>query len=370
MIGRAMTAENFFSRPAPLSLSDLISIVSVTVPSDADRLVLIADVAPLDRAAPSELSFFDNPKYRDQLIATKAGFCLVAHRFRDLVPAQTVALVSASPYSDFARIAAHFYPSAMVLGSAFLTSGISPSAIIHPDAKVEDGVTIDPGVVIGPFAHIGAGTLLAANTVIGPHVRIGRHCQIGSNCSITHALIGNQVTIHGGCRIGQDGFGFAIGRSSHLKVPQLGRVILQDHVDLGANVCIDRGTVRDTVIGEGTKIDNLGQIGHNVVIGRHCLIAGQVGIAGSTVLEDFVIVGGKVGMNGHIRIGEGSQIAGGSNIVDNLVARSKVGGSPARPIKEWFRQIAILDRLIRDKKMTSALMISGGDKDGRDGGVE
>jgi UDP-3-O-[3-hydroxymyristoyl] glucosamine N-acyltransferase len=201
-------------------------------------------------------------------------------------------------------------------------------------------------------------------------VRIGRNCQIGPNCSITHALIGNHVTIHGGVRVGQDGFGFAIGRASHLKVPQLGRVILQDHVDLGANVCIDRGTVRDTVIGEGTKIDNLGQVGHNVVIGRHCLIAGHVGIAGSTEIEDFVIVGGKVGFNGHIRIGAGTQIAGGSNVSESVPAGSRIGGTPARPLKEWFRQIAILDRLVRDRKMGAALLSSGQSHDHNVGEVE
>ena len=180
-------------------------------------------------------------------------------------------------------------------------------------------------------------------------------------------MIGNDVTIHSGVRIGQDGFGFAIGQSSHLKVPQLGRVILQDRVDLGANVCIDRGTVRDTVIGEGTKIDNLGQIGHNVTIGRHCLIAGQVGIAGSTEIEDFVIIGGKVGINGHIRIGARTQIAGSSNVGDNIPPGSRVGGTPTRPVKEWFRQVAILDRLARDKTLIAALMSWSGDKNSKQG---
>lgn len=362
-----MTAENFFSRPAALSLSDLIAIVSVSLPSGTNMDLKIHDVAPLDQATSCDLSFFDNSKYRDQLIATRAGFCVVAQRFADLVPHHTIALISAQPYQDFARIAAHLYPQSMRLGSAFATTGLSPSAIIHPEARIESDVTIDPGVVIGPHAEIGQGTTIAANTVIGPHVRIGRNCQIGPNCSITHALIGNHVTLHGGVRLGQDGFGFAIGRNMHLKVPQLGRVILQDHVDLGANVCIDRGTVRDTVIGEGTKIDNLGQIGHNVTIGRHCLIAGQVGIAGSTEIEDFVIIGGKVGMNGHIRIGAGTQIAGGSNVVDNLPAGSKVGGTPARPIKEWFRQIATLDRLVRDRKLGAAVLASGQEQDSKQG---
>lgn len=358
-----MTAENFFSRPSALSLSDLIAIVAVSLPANTNLDGLIHNVAPLDQATALDLSFFDNSKYRGQLATTRAGYCLVSQRFVHLVPSGTVALVSAEPYMDFARIAAHLYPASLHLGSAFLAAGISPSAIVHPHAKIEPDVTIDPGVVVGPHAQIGQGTTIAANTVIGPGVCIGRKCQIGPNCSISHALIGNHVTLHGGVRIGQDGFGFAIGRHAHLKVPQLGRVVLQDHVDHGANVCVDRGTVRDTVIGEGTKIDNLGQVGHNVVIGRHCLIAGQVGIAGSTEIEDFVIVGGKVGFNGHIRIGSGTQIAGGSNVSESVAAGSRIGGTPARPLKEWFRQIAILDRLVRDRKIGSALLLSGQKQD-------
>jgi UDP-3-O-[3-hydroxymyristoyl] glucosamine N-acyltransferase len=191
--------------------------------------------------------------------------------------------------------------------------------------------------------------VIAAHAVIGPGVRIGRDCSIGPHASLLHALVGNGVIIHGGARIGQDGFGYAMGPKGHMKVPQTGRVIIQDKVEIGANSTIDRGASRDTVIGEGTKIDNLVQIAHNVVIGRHCVIVAQVGISGSTTLEDFVVLGGQVGVVGHLRIGAGSQIAGSSNIADDVPPGSRWGGTPAKPIRQWFREINTLAALAKKK---------------------
>ena len=170
--------------------------------------------------------------------------------------------------------------------------GVAPGAIVHPTARLEENVTVDPTALVGPSAEIGAGTVICASAVIGPSVRIGRDCAIGAGVTVQHALVGNRVILHAGARIGQDGFGFAMGPGGHLKVPQIGRVIIQDDVEIGANTTIDRGHNRDTVVGEGTKIDNLVMIGHNVVIGRHCIIVGQVGISGSTTLQDYVVAGG------------------------------------------------------------------------------
>jgi UDP-3-O-[3-hydroxymyristoyl] glucosamine N-acyltransferase len=206
-------------------------------------------------------------------------------------------------------------------------------------------VKLEQGAVVGREAQIGRGTTIAAGAVIGYRVAIGRGGYVGPAASVTHALIGDRVILHAGVRIGQDGFGFAMGPGGHLKVPQIGRVIIQDDVEIGANSCIDRGALKDTVIGEGTKIDNLVQIGHNVVIGRHCVIAGQAGISGSSELGDFVVMGGQSGMVGHIRIGPGAQIGGASHPKGDVAPGARMGGTPAMPLTEWARQLAFLKRL-------------------------
>ena len=306
---------------------------------------MIVSVAALDRAGPGDLTFFENAAYAHQARVTAASACFVGPRFLDKLNPSVPALISLQPYRDFAAIAGRLFPSALRPGSLFGSQGVSPAAYVHPDAKLEDDVTVDPGAVIAPGAEIGAGTVVGPGAVIGPSVTVGRQCSIGPHASIMCAHIGNRVILHGGCRIGQDGFGFAMGRQGHLKVPQIGRVIVQDDVEIGAGSCVDRGATRDTVIGEGTKIDNQVQIGHNVVIGRHCVIVSQVGISGSAILEDFVVLGGHVGVVGHVRIGAGSQIAGSSNVKDDVPPGSIWGGTPAKPLKEWFREMAWLRRM-------------------------
>ncbi len=272
------------------------------------------------RPGHGSLAFLDNPKYVDDLAATHATACLVKPRYAARVPPATLALVTAEACARFARVLAQLYPDALLPGAVFDSTGESPGADIHPEARLEPDVIVDPGAVIGPYAEIGSGTLVGANAVIGPDVRIGRDCAIGPNASIANALIGDRVIIHTGVRIGQDGFGYIAGPSGHIKVPQIGRVIIQDDVEIGANTTIDRGSTRDTVIGEGTKIDNLVQIGHNVHIGRHCLIVAQVGISGATELGDFVGVGGQAGFTSHLEIGTGAQIAAQSGVIDDLPA--------------------------------------------------
>jgi UDP-3-O-[3-hydroxymyristoyl] glucosamine N-acyltransferase len=244
-----------------------------------------------------------------------------------------------------------FYPDALKTQAAVadgMDRGASVSSI-HPSATLEPGATVEPGAVVGAEAHIGRGTTVAAGSVIGFRVHIGRNCYVGPNASITHALIGNDVTVHAGVAIGQDGFGFAMGKNGHLKVPQIGRVIVQDGVEIGANTTIDRGALRDTVIGEGTKIDNLVQIGHNVVIGRHCVIVAQTGISGSAELGDFVALGGQVGVVGHVKIGAGAQIAASSNVRGDVPPGVRWGGTPAKPVRLWLRELALLQRLAERK---------------------
>jgi UDP-3-O-[3-hydroxymyristoyl] glucosamine N-acyltransferase len=339
-----MEHPGFFERAAPFRLQALAEKVGAQLAQGADPDTLIHDVKPLLDAGAGELSFFDNRKYLPQLQATRASACLVAPGFADRVPKGTSILLSGRPYRAFALALQHFYPDALTPKAAMSASGDPP---IHPTARLEEDVRVEPGAVIGREAQIGRGTTVAAGAVIGYRVTVGRGCYIGAGASVTHALVGDRVLLHAGVRIGQDGFGFAMGAGGHLKVPQVGRVIIQDDVEIGANSCVDRGALKDTIIGEGTKIDNLVQIGHNVVIGRHCVIVGQTGISGSTELGDFVVMGGQSGAVGHIKIGTGAQIAGGSHPKDDVPAGARMGGTPAVPMLEYGRQIAAIKRLGR-----------------------
>lgn len=340
-----MSDAVFFAPRASLTLAAVAETAGIGLPERADPDAPITGAAPLESAGPGDLAYMDNARYGDALSQTRAGACLVSQRFAGRVPAATVALVVRDPYSIYARLLAALHPEAMRPGSLFAAAGVSPGAHVHPEARLEERVCVDPGAVIGPGAEVGSGTVVGPNAVLGPGVRVGRECSIGAGATLTHALVGNRVIVHPGARIGQDGFGFAMGAGGHLKVPQIGRVIVQDDVEIGANTTIDRGASRDTVIGEGTKIDNLVQIAHNVVIGRHCVIVSGVGISGSTTLEDYVVLGGQVGVVGHLRIGAGSQIAGSSNVNRDVPPGSRWGGTPAKPVRTWFRELTTLARL-------------------------
>ena len=226
-------------------------------------------------------------------------------------------------------------------------TSISNAAFLGQDVKTEKDVIIEPSCVVGPNASIGEGSHILAGSVIGANVQIGRNCTIGPSATITHTFIGDGVIIHPGVAIGQDGFGFAMGPSGHKKVPQIGRVIIQDDVEIGANTTIDRGANRDTIIGEGSKIDNLVQIGHNVVLGRHCIIVGLVGISGSATLGDFVVVAGQAGIIGHVTVGSGAQIGGGSGVHRDVEPGEKIMGYPSIPADLWMHKAA---KTVREAK--------------------
>ncbi len=337
-----MEHPGFYDRAGPFALSVVAKAAEAEMPPGADPHRLIEDVRPLSDAAASHLSFLDNKKYLPQLAGSSAGACLVEPAFAARVGAGTIALVTRAPYRGFALALALFYPQAM----RPLVCGPFARLPVDPSAVLEDGVIIEPGAIIGPQVVIGRGTIVAAGAVVGYRCTIGRDCFIGPTATVTHALIGDRVILHAGVRIGQDGFGFAMGARGHLKVPQIGRVIIQDDVEIGANTAIDRGALKDTVIGEGTKIDNLVQIGHNVIIGRHCVIVGQCGIAGSSELADFVVMGGQAGVSGHIKVGTGARIAGASHAKDDVPAGSRMIGTPAKTLREWARQELRLKRLL------------------------
>jgi UDP-3-O-[3-hydroxymyristoyl] glucosamine N-acyltransferase len=329
----------FFLRSGPHSLGAVADAADAEAPP---RRLLFTGVAPLQTAAASDVSFLDNRKLVAALAETRAGAVIVHPDMAERVPDTAVALLADEPYAAWARVAALFHPVPPVCG------GVHPSAVVAAGASVDATAEIGALAVIGCGAAIGARCRIGASAVIGDGVVLGPDCRIGAHATISHALLGARVVVYPGARIGQDGFGFAITGAGFVSVPQLGRVVLEDDVEIGANTTIDRGALHDTVIGAGSRLDNLVQIGHNVRLGRGCVIVSQAGISGSTILEDHVMVAGQAGLTGHLRIGRKARIGAQAGVMADVPAGADVVGSPAQPVKAFFRQVAMLRRLVRE----------------------
>ncbi len=338
-----MADPRFFSAAGPFSLASLAAAAGLQLTGGADGSTEFVDVAPLDTAGPRDVSFLDNRKYAAQFDGSRAGACIVRPEMAERAPPGMLLLLSGDPHRAYARIAQMFHPLPVP------EPWVAPTAWVDPEAVVAADCRIEPGAVVSARAEIGAGCWIGANAVIGAGVILGPGCIVGANASVSHAVIGRGVVLYPGVRVGQDGFGFAMGPGGHVKVPQLGRVLIGDGVEVGANTTIDRGAGPDTVIGEGCMIDNLVQIGHNVQLGRGCVIVAQAGISGSTRLGDFVAAGGQAGITGHLHIGSGARIAGQSGVMRDVAAGETVGGSPAVPMADWLRQSALLGKMGRRK---------------------
>lgn len=291
-------------------------------------------VKPLEEAGTDAVSFLANPKYAQKALASQAGLILVDPKAQ---VGERPQLVMENPYWGFAQAVGLFYPE---------TEPAWSEAPIHSSATLAEGCRIAPGVTIG------ARTTIGKNCVLHPGVHIGDDCIIGDDCEIYSGVVlyrrtrlGNRVRIHANSVLGSDGYGYVLVNGRHEKVPQAGHVELEDDVEIGACVTIDRGVLGPTKVGQGTKIDNLSQIAHNVQIGRHCLIVSQVGISGSTTLGDYVTAAGKVGIIGHAKIGSRSVLAAGAMVGKDLPDGSFVSGYMARPHRQWLESQAALNRL-------------------------
>ena len=320
-----MPDPRFFERLPALSVAELAERIGAEVLRGGDRK--ISAVAPLGQATPSDIAFLGDRKFLAALSTTGAGCVIVPAAAVDAAPAEAAVLVSGEAQAAWARVSMALHRPHSLTGAG------------HPvEAAEDDSVALEPGVVLGQGVRIGRGTRIGANTVVGPGVQIGRDCVIGPNVSIGFSLIGDRVRIYAGARLGEAGFGAAGSRSGPVDVPQLGRVIIQDGVTIGANTCIDRGAYDDTVVGENTKIDNLVMIGHNCVIGRNCLLAAHVGISGSVTVGDNVMFGGQAGIGDHIRIGDGARVAGGAGVLADIPPGETWSGYPAKPIRQSLRE--------------------------------
>lgn len=338
-----MPDPKFFQKSPPMTLGALAEIGECALHDSQQADTLIHGVGPLTSTDPNTLSFLDNPKYLEAFRNSSVAACVVhADRVTD-APSKVALLLSPKPYRSFALIGQAFYPGSKV------EAGIAPSAFVDPTAQVAPSCCIEPGAVIEANATVGEGTIIGPNTVVRKGVTIGSDCRIGPNASLEYCIIGDRVQIHAGARIGTRGFGFAMDARGHVELRQLGRVLVGNDVEIGANTTIDRGMGPDTIISDGVKIDNLVQIAHNVELGKGVVLAGQSGIAGSAVLEDFVVLAAKAGVSGHLTIGTGTQVGGLAGVTKSLPPGQKVVGIPAEPMRDWLAKNALLKRMLKMK---------------------
>ncbi len=339
-----MADKRFFRNRGPYKLAEIARMGQAKIYGDADPNSLHTDIGPIGEAGRDHVSFLDNKRYIAAFAESNAGAVVVAPQYIDKAPAGMALLVSDKPYRSFALIAHAFYEE---IGAA---PKVDASAIIDPGAIIGDGCKIDAYVVIGPGVKIGNNVHLGAHTVVGRGVTVGDECRVGAHVTLEFCDIGPRTQLHPGVRIGQRGFGFDMDAQGFIDVPQLGQVIVGADVEIGANTTVDRGAGPDTIIGDGCKIDNLVQVAHNVVLGKRCVLVAQSGIAGSSRLQDNVVIAAQVGVSGHLVLGERAHIGAQAGVMRDVPAGAKLVGSPAIPIREFFRMVSETQKLGRGRK--------------------
>lgn len=330
-----MPDPRFFEDLGPVSLGELAQLTGAELTDATAASRQVCAVSILSQARPETISFLADRKHATGVEGLTAAACFVQPKDADVLPRRCVALLTRNPQGAYAAAAQRLHrPRAL-----------GPGPAIADDVELEEGVLLAPGVILGPGVRIGRGTRIGGGTVIGPGVAIGRDCDVSANVTISCALLGDRVKILAGARIGEAGFGATAGQGGLIDIPQLGRVILQDGVTIGANSTVDRGAFEDTVVGENTKIDNLVQIGHNTRVGRNSVMAAHTGISGSVVIGDGCQLGGRVGIADHITIGDGARLAANAGVMSNVPAGETWGGFPAQPIRSWLREAAWLKKM-------------------------
>ena len=337
--------------PQPLDALLAVAGAEVAGPAAAARAGRVfIGVAPLTEAGPDEITYLELAKHGRLLAESRAGAVVLRAADAGLAPVGCIAIIAALPALAFSRIARAFHPAPQGSGSRH------PSASIAACARIAEDVDIGAFAVIGAAAEIGPGCIIHPHAVIGPGVVLGADCIIHSHASISHALCGAAVVLHPGARVGQEGFGFTPTPDGRfVTMPQLGIVRLGDAVEVGANACIDRAALGETVIGRGTRIDNMVQVGHNVRTGQGCVLVAQVGISGSTVLEDWVTMAGQAGIAGHLRVGAKARIGAQAGVINNVPAGEDYLGSPAQPARQSLREMAMVRRLLAPKQSTASV---------------
>ena len=318
-----MSKNIFFKRKGPFKIQELFK-------GQDSKSLKITDIKTLDNATKSEISFFDSIKYKDIALTTKAGFCITTDKLKMYLPTACTKIVVKSVLFEVAKVANKFYPESDI--------DYPDKTLLKPKLSKYPKVKFGNNVLVGKNVRIGKSSIVGSNTIIEHDVIIGSNCVIGSQVMIKNSIIGDQVVIQDGCKIGLKGFGFIPLKGKNFRFPHVGKVILKDNVELGASCTIDRGSVGDTIIGENTFLDNQVHMAHNVKLGKNCMIAGQVGFAGSSILGDNVSIGGQAGISGHLKIGNNVKIGGGSGVVKDIEDNSVVMGYPAVPLKEFLKK--------------------------------
>ena len=339
-----MKDRSFVKNNGPFKISEILERIlpDQDAPSKSNDK-LIREVSTIQGASSHDITYLNNKNYLNGIDNIKAAACFITIDLKDMLPDNVLPIVVGNPESVIIDVLRLFYED-LDDGSEGLVSDFSHLA---STAAVGANSQIKPGVVVKRGVLIGDNCIIDANTTMGCNVAVGHNVLIGSNCTLQNCIVGNNVIIHPGVRIGQDGFGYSISDAGLKKFPHIGRVIIQDNVEIGSNTTVDRGSLNDTVIGEGTKIDNQVQIAHNVTIGQNCAIAGQVGISGSVSIGNGVMIGGQVGIKQHRKIGDNVQIAAGSGVTLSIPSNQRVAGNPARKLGTYLSEIKTISRIAR-----------------------